>query len=92
MFRFTDPNFLYLLILLPLLVIFYVYSNYRRKKRMRQYGDLELLKELMPEVSTYRPAVKFWITWPSATAKLCAISLISTQRHFFCGRPPGLPW
>ena len=26
---------------------------------MRQYGDLELLKELMPEVSTYRPAVKF---------------------------------
>ena len=63
MFRFADPNFLYLLILLPLLVIFYVYSNYRRKKRMRQYGDLELLKELMPEVSTYRPAVKFWITW-----------------------------
>lgn len=63
MFRFADPNFLYLLILLPLLVIFYVYSDYRRKKRMRQYGDLELLKELMPEVSTYRPAVKFWITW-----------------------------
>lgn len=63
MFRFADPNFLYLLILLPLLAIFYGYSNYRRKKRIRQYGDPELLKELMPEVSTYRPVIKFWITW-----------------------------
>ncbi len=63
MFRFADPDFLYLLILLPLLVMFYVYSNYHRKKRIRQYGDPELLKELMPEVSAYRPNVKFWITW-----------------------------
>lgn len=63
MFRFADPNFLYLLILLPLLAIFYGYSNYRRKKRIRQYGDPELLKELMPEVSAYRPVIKFWITW-----------------------------
>lgn len=63
MFRFADPNCLYLLILLPLIAVFYFYSNYRRKKRLRAYGDPELLKELMPEVSSYRPTIKFWIMW-----------------------------
>ena len=65
MFRFADPDYLYLLILLPLVAVLYFYSNYRRKKRIRQYGDPELLKELMPEVSIYRPSVKFWILWVS---------------------------
>lgn len=63
MLRFADPQFLYLLILLPLLVIFYIYSNYRRKKRISEYGDPELIKGLMPEVSYYRPVIKFWIMW-----------------------------
>lgn len=63
MFRFADPQFLYLLILLPLLVFFFIYSNYRRKKRISEYGDPELMKDLMPEVSYYRPIIKFWIMW-----------------------------
>ena len=32
MFRFADPNFLYLLILLPFLVALYLYSNYHRRQ------------------------------------------------------------
>ena len=63
MFRFADPNFLYLLILLPLLAVFYVYSNIRYKQRLRKYGDPDLLKTLMPEVSYYRPMLKFWLMW-----------------------------
>ncbi len=62
MFRFGEPLYLYLLIILPLLVIFYLYSNYRRRKRLRRYGDMELLERLMPQVSQYRPDVKFWLT------------------------------
>ncbi len=63
MFRFADPQFLYLLILLPLLVVFFIYSGYHRKKRISEYGDMELMKGLMPEVSYYRPVIKFWIMW-----------------------------
>lgn len=63
MFRFAAPNFLYLLILLPLLAVFYVYSNIRYKQRLRKYGDPDLLKTLMPEVSYYRPMLKFWLMW-----------------------------
>ena len=60
MFRFGEPIYLYLLIVLPVLVILYLYSNYRRRKKIRQYGSLELLMHLMPDVSKYRPDVKFW--------------------------------
>lgn len=63
--RFANPEYLYLLALVPLLVSVYVYSNYRRRKRLKEYGDEELLKELMPDVSAYRPNVKFWLAMMS---------------------------
>ena len=61
MFRFANPDFLYLLLLLPLIVTLYLYSNHRRRQNIRKYGDPSLLKELMPTISKYRPDVKFWL-------------------------------
>jgi len=63
MFKFASSAYLYALIILPFLVMFYFYSNYRRKKNIRKYGDPELMNLLMPEVSRYRPDIKFWIIW-----------------------------
>ncbi len=63
MFQFENPLYLYLLFLLPLLAVFYLYSNYKRRKNIKKYGDLNLLKNLMPGVSKYRPDVKFWLTF-----------------------------
>jgi hypothetical protein len=45
---FGEPQYLYLLIVLPLLAVFYFYSNYRRRKKLREYGSPELLAHLMP--------------------------------------------
>lgn len=59
MFRFEEPEYLYLLLIVPLLVLFYLYSNYRRRKAIRKFGDPALLEQLMPDVSKYRPDVKF---------------------------------
>ena len=61
MFRFEEPAYLYLLLLLPVLAVFYLYSNYRRRKAIKEFGDPKLLAALMPEVSKYRPDVKFWL-------------------------------
>ena len=61
MFRFGEPIYLYLLLIIPLLVVFYIFTNYRRRKKLRQYGDPELMAHLMPNVSKYRPDVKFWL-------------------------------
>ena len=55
MFRFQEPNYLYLLILIPLLVVFYLYSNYRRRRAIRAFGDEGLMRQLMPDVSKHRP-------------------------------------
>jgi Ca-activated chloride channel family protein len=61
MFRFEDPKYLYLLgIILVFALIRYI--TYRKQKsRLRQFGDPFLLKELMPDVSRWRPRVKFWL-------------------------------
>lgn len=61
MFRFEEPAYLYLLLLLPFLAALYFYSNYRRKKAIRKFGDPELMATLMPDASRYRPDLKFWI-------------------------------
>lgn len=63
MFRFEEPAYLYLLLLLPLLEAFYLYSNYRRRKAIRKFGDPILMAQLMPDVSKYRPDVKFWLVF-----------------------------
>lgn len=63
MFRFGDSIYLYLLGLLPLLILFYVYSNYRRRRRIQKYGDVDLLRSLMLDVSIYRMNLKFWLTF-----------------------------
>ena len=63
MFRFANPDFLYLFFLLPVLIAVFLYYNHRRRQNIRKYGDPALLQELMPTVSKYRPDVKFWLTF-----------------------------
>ena len=61
MFRFEDPIYLWLLVLIPVLVLVRFISYRNQKKKLRKFGDPKLLKELMPDVSRFRPSVKFWI-------------------------------
>ncbi len=60
--KFVNPEFFYLFIIPVLLLVIFIYSNYRRTKRIRKYGEQKLLEELMPDVSQYRPTVKFWLS------------------------------
>ncbi|MBN2519269.1 MAG: VWA domain-containing protein [Bacteroidales bacterium] len=58
-FRFEHNEFLYLLILLPLLIMVFIIVQYSRKKAIKRFGNPELLKELMPDASQFRLAFKF---------------------------------
>lgn len=61
MFRFEDPIYLYLLVLIPVLALVRFISYRNQRKRLRKFGDPSLLKDLMPDVSRWRPGVKFWL-------------------------------
>lgn len=61
MFRFENPIYLYALAIIPLLALLHYGTNILRRRRLKKYGDMELLKPLMPDVSRWRPEVKFWL-------------------------------
>ena len=61
MFRFAQPQYLYLLLIVPLIWGIYLYSVYRNRKNMARYGDTQILSTLMPDVSKYKPGLKFII-------------------------------
>lgn len=78
MFRFANPNALYLYILLVVIVGIYLVASRRRKRELDRYGSSELLAALMPEVSPLRPALKFWLTFVA----LCFMVLVLARPQF----------
>ena len=60
MFRFEEPIYLYLLAVIPVLALVRWLLERKQHKRLRKFGDPELLSQLMPDVSRWRPAAKFW--------------------------------
>jgi Ca-activated chloride channel family protein len=61
MFRFENPDYLYLLIIIPILAFTSLVISKRRKKAIEKFGNPELLESLMPNASVNRPIVKFYI-------------------------------
>lgn len=61
MFRLEDPIYLYLLVLIPIFALGRSILLRRQRIRLRKFGDMNLLKELMPNVSKWRPGIKFWL-------------------------------
>lgn len=59
MFRFANPEYLYILIVIPFLCLLFLQGRYSRKKKIKKLGNKNLLKGLMPDVSIKRPILKF---------------------------------
>ena len=54
MFQFANPHILYLLFIIPVMVAALTLVALLRKRNLAKFGNLELIKSLMPEVSTWR--------------------------------------
>ena len=59
MFRFANSEYLYLLLLIPVLAIIYALVARRRRHLLAKFGNLELLQGLMPDFSRGRLRLKF---------------------------------
>ncbi len=61
MFRFQDPQYLYLLIVVAVLAVIRLLTYRGQRRRIAKFGDPSLVRQLMPDVSRWRPSVKFWL-------------------------------
>lgn len=61
MFRFDNPEYLYLLLLLLLLLGVRYFAYVRDNKRWRKLGEREVLNDLIPEYSSGRKKFKFFL-------------------------------
>ena len=90
MFRFGEPTYLYLLLLLPFLAAFYLYSNYKRRKNIRRFGDPVLLAQIMVMPSGVGASCEMskWIpTVPSPASKYGAtlVHAVFSMRAIIAG-------
>ena len=59
MFRFANIEMLWWLITIPVFVIAYIIYTKRKSRQLAEFGDPELMAQLMPDASKSRPVWKF---------------------------------
>ena len=69
MFSFGNPNALYLLILIPIILGIFIIARRRRIAGLKKFGNPEVIAGLMPDVSPYKP-------WIKITLQLLALLMI----------------
>ena len=73
-FRFEHPEHLYLLLIIPFLAAFFIYSMKSKKNAVKKLGNIAIIKQLMPDVSLKRQSLKYWLI---STGIILFIFLIS---------------
>ncbi|MDR2473569.1 MAG: VWA domain-containing protein [Tannerella sp.] len=74
MFRFANPEYLWLLLAIPFLTAFYAWFAAVRRKALKRYGAPSLLATLMPEVSVKRRGMKYFMLLAGLTAVVFVIA------------------
>jgi Ca-activated chloride channel family protein len=59
MYELEEKVYLYLLGIIPLLAVLFLYVQYWKRKKQREFGDVELVKRLTPQRSFFKPTLKF---------------------------------
>lgn len=58
MLRFAHPEYLYLLLLLPVMVLLHLYATWKSQRKLKAFGNPILLRQLTPGLSLFRPHIK----------------------------------
>ena len=74
MFRFASPEYLYLLCLPVLVAVLYYIYNYLQRKQLSRYGDRQLLRPFMKDVSVLRREIKFWLVQAATVSLIVAVA------------------
>jgi len=58
MYELEETWYLYFLAVIPVMTLLFLYVQFWKRKKQREFGDLELIKKLSPEKSAFKPALK----------------------------------
>jgi len=61
MYQIDQPNYFYLLLLLPIVIGTYLYIEIWKRKKQKEFGDIQLIQILSPEKSNFKPILKIGI-------------------------------
>jgi Ca-activated chloride channel family protein len=61
MYELDEKKYLTLLFLIPILAMIFLFNLYWKRKKQREFGDLEMIKKLSPDQSTFKSTLKFGI-------------------------------
>ena len=73
-FRFAHPEYFYIFLVLPALVFLFLFNRILRARKLKSFGESELLEQLMPNISTGRPVVKFILWLLAITCLITALA------------------
>ncbi len=58
MYELEEKGYLYLLFIIPILAVLFLYVQFWKRKKQKEFGDLDLIQKLSPEKSTFKPILK----------------------------------
>ena len=73
MYELEEKGYLMLLFIIPVLVVIFLYLQFWKRKKQREFGDLDLVKKLSPNKSIFKPALKFTIVLLALVALIIAL-------------------
>lgn len=72
--HFYSPTYLYLLAVIPIAVLFMMWAEWSRRKKLARLGDRQLVKSLMPGASAWRRWLKFLLVQMAFASIVIAIA------------------
>jgi Ca-activated chloride channel family protein len=77
MFRFENIEYLYALLLIPFFSLLFILYILWKRKAIKRFGEYDMIRQLMPHYSPYRPVVRFILLMAAYT--LLIIGLANPQ-------------
>ena len=61
MYELDEKKYLSLLLIVPILVLLFLFNQYWKRKKQREFGDSEMIQKLSPEKSVFKSVLKFTV-------------------------------
>lgn len=73
MYELEEKWYLYFLAVIPAMTLLFLYIQFWKRKKQREFGDLDLIKKLSPEKSAFKPILKLVVVLLALTCLIIGL-------------------